>query len=142
MTSELTITIPGNPSAKLSPNARGHWGKRNKAKTDWYDSAYSATHEALNDATDWRGIALQDNERIVIRYDVFWGRNRKTMDDDNLITCMKSARDAISHALGFNDVVFSTGEVSQHRDTSGRGFVVVTLMRSASDAGVLRGLHR
>lgn len=121
MSEPLTITIPTDLPAALSPNARVSWQKRHRAAKAVRETARICARVE---------VAAQDYEppdRIRIDATIYWGRYRKPMDDDNAWIMLKNARDGAADAIGRNDKDFTLGTLTQNRDPDGRGYVVITL---------------
>jgi crossover junction endodeoxyribonuclease RusA len=135
-TASLVVTIPMDPPAECNPNARTrvvgyniigkpikkgiHWREKAAAVHAFRAAAYFATADAL------RGGAMPDG-RLRLDATIFWGRNRKRLDDDNAWGSLKSARDGVADALGRNDKEFAMGTLVQTRDKDGAGYVVLTI---------------
>lgn len=93
--SSREVTLPWPPK-DLSPNARVHWSKKNKAATSYRAACYFLAIQAgLKDAIHWSGD-------IHLWID-FYPPDRRQRDDDNMISAFKSGRDGLADALGVND---------------------------------------
>jgi len=88
------------PSPDLSPNARGHWGKRMRATKEARGLAFIYARKA-----GWN-VALSKpwdtDAPIALHIDVF-PPDRRRRDDDNMSGRVKPYRDGIADALGIND---------------------------------------
>lgn len=93
----MTIVLPW-PSAALSPNARGHWGKRSRAAKVAREAGFYATKEAKV------RIAVGD---VPVLLDVaFYPPTKARHDHDNLLARCKASLDGIAAALGVDDTWF------------------------------------
>ena len=90
------IVLPWPPAA-LSPNARVHWRKRQKA-------AKAARLLAWASAINARWVA-PSSERVHLWVD-FFPPTRRMPDDDNMLARCKAYRDGIADAIGIDDRVF------------------------------------
>lgn len=120
----LTITIPGTPSAALSPNARVHWAVRNREFQEIKRTAVYATFDALNCERSTQGY---DEPFFRIETTIYWEKGRKTMDQDNAGSCCKAIWDGVADALCTNDKRFRVMPVEQRRSGDRAGYVVVTV---------------
>lgn len=120
---EFTVVLAW-PDACLSPNARRHWRRIADAKADYRTKAYYAALQALGPNV-WRLGAMRKINRVTVTY-TFHPPGKRRMDDDNAISCMKSARDGLAQALGVDDKLFTTGPVDWGEPVP-RGSVVVTV---------------
>lgn len=123
----LTITIPGTPDRALSPNAREHWGTKNREFQSYKLGAFVSAHAALG-RNSWVPIAPKGS--IVLDYTVYWEKGRKRMDRDNCIGILKACQDGIAAALMVDDRHMTVGTLEQRRDPDGVGCVVVTIRPS------------
>jgi len=92
------------PSADLSPNARGHWGKRMRATREARGLAFIMARKCgwnVSLSKPWQ----QDDAPISLHIDVF-PPDRRRRDDDNMSARFKAYRDGIADALGINDSRF------------------------------------
>ena len=90
------IVLPWIDS-RLSPNARTHWAVKAKASKACRQIAFWQTKEAKA-KVDWGGV-------IHVWID-FYPPDRRSRDDDNLISAFKPYRDGIADALGLDDKRF------------------------------------
>jgi crossover junction endodeoxyribonuclease RusA len=81
------VTLP-LPPKELSPNARVHF--RKKARAAKYYRAW-----AKISALSVRTVRLKDPTMVI---NAFWPNRTRIMDDDNLVACMKPARDGCQDA--------------------------------------------
>lgn len=93
----LTLTMPWPSLKPLSPNWRGHWGAKAKAKKIFRRVWWA---EALN-----QGAIKLDAERVDVHL-TFHPPGRYHYDEDNLIASLKSGLDGLADALGVNDSKF------------------------------------
>jgi len=92
------------PSPDLSPNARGHWGKRMRATKEARGLAFIMARKIgwnVSLSKPWQ----QDETPISLHIDVF-PPDRRRRDDDNMSARFKAYRDGIADALGINDSSF------------------------------------
>jgi len=91
------------PSADLSPNSRGHWGKRMRATKEARGLAFFMARKIgwnVSLSKPW-----QNDAPVRLHIDVF-PPDRRRRDDDNLSARFKAYRDGIADALGVNDSRF------------------------------------
>lgn len=92
----MQVILPW-PSKALSPNARGHWSKRNdanaKARSDAYYTAKDAASELLS------GPLLVSVQ--------FFPPDRRKRDQDNAFASCKAYFDGIAQAIGVDDSEWS-----------------------------------
>lgn len=109
----LKLTMPWPVMRELSPNWRGHWAGKAKAK------------KKLRDA--WAGAALQQGARkitadaLTVRL-VFFPPDKRARDLDNLLASVKAGLDGLADVLGVDDSKWSLA-ISKAREPG--GFVVV-----------------
>lgn len=120
----LTIELPVQIDLRITPNRMrgGNRGYVSKLRNDLKDTAWLCTLAAINDHD-----GPQPAIPLVMHLEVYRGRNRKIMDDDNVIAWAKPVRDAIAATIGVDDKHITTGTIIQLRDPAGLGFVVVRL---------------
>lgn len=82
------------PDKALSPNARGHWSKSEKARKAAKETAFYMVKEA--------GIGKIEADAIRIRYS-FFPPDRRPRDTDNMLSAMKYSADGIALAIGVDD---------------------------------------
>ncbi len=93
------------PTAKLSPNARLHWGERNRAAIAYRTACKFATLNALNQhpgALSVMRAHVEGGGRLHV-FENFDKPDRRARDDDNVFASFKAGRDGIADALGIND---------------------------------------
>lgn len=105
------------PSQKLSPNARGHWGKK------------SGPVASYRNESAWRAKAAKiippDTGSIAIHMDVYPPNRRR--DKDNIEASMKAALDGLADALGVNDKRFIATYTHHEPEKPGRVVINVQL---------------
>ena len=122
----LTVTIPMQLDAALSPNARGGWWKRHRAVQE----ARNVTHYTMRaeiDLNDPEACFQRARWPLTLHWLIGHGKRRRTWDDDNAIAATKPFRDQIADCLGMDDRWFRTGSLTQVRDPEGQGFVRVVI---------------
>jgi crossover junction endodeoxyribonuclease RusA len=122
----IVVRLP-LPPKDLSPNARVHWGRRHRHSKVYREAARAATLEATMDSSiglDWSRAEVQT---------VFYHRDRRKRDQDNLIAMMKSAYDGIADLLSVDDVGWVHVRIERRID-KGDPRVEVTLTR-VEDSG-------
>lgn len=112
-----SIELPWPPRA-LSPNGRGHWGKKHRATRIAKDYAFWATKEAKI------GFAAGDVPILISL--VFHPKDGNLPDEDNAVASMKASLDGIALALGVNDSFFRLAKPVIGAPVKG-GKVVVTI---------------
>lgn len=113
----MRVILPW-PTADLSPNSRGHWAVKARAK-----KAYRA---ACSSQAMSQGLRRMDAERLHLKI-TFVPPNRRARDLDNLLASCKAGLDGLCDVLGVDDSKWSM-EISKADDRVG-GFVefVVTV---------------
>jgi len=91
------ITLPW-PDKKLSPNARGHWATKSKAKAMARRTAFALALEA-----GWR--TAWPEGRLHVWIDGYAPDKRKR-DHDNFLSSLKAALDGIAQAMQVDDSRF------------------------------------
>jgi len=103
MTERFTINLPW-PHKDLSPNARGHWGKKanatKKARKDGYNASLAA------------GVSKIDAKAAHVTT-TFFPPTLAGFDDDNLQARCKAFFDGISDAIGIDDKHFKHAPVQR-----------------------------
>lgn len=112
----MRIVLPW-PTSDLSPNARGHWAIKARAK-----KAYRAACAAQARS---QGLTRMDAERLHLKI-TFVPPNRRARDLDNLLASLKSGLDGLCDVLGVDDSKWSI-EISKAEDRIG-GFVEIEVM--------------
>ena len=126
MSRSLVLRIPSQPERALSPNAgRGvHWGTKHRLREEQREAWGWAALEAL--PAD--GPYPHFGGSVSCQITVYRGRNRKPMDADNLLACMKAGIDQLQEVgvvANDNQLVFLP--VVQERDPDGVGYTLVEL---------------
>ncbi|RKF23599.1 endodeoxyribonuclease RusA [Altericroceibacterium spongiae] len=111
------------PPVELSPNFRGHWTVKSRAKKDYRRACWALALEAGLQVPGYAGT----DGKIAIRLD-FFPPDRASRDDDNVPASFKAGRDGIADALKCDDARFVT-TVEMRSET--RCCVVVTLIQPA-----------
>lgn len=102
------------PTKDLSPNARGHWAIKARAK-----KAYRA---ACATQARSQGLTRLNAERLHLKI-TFVPPNRRARDLDNMLASLKSGLDGLCDVLGVDDSKWSI-EISKSDDRIG-GFVEI-----------------
>lgn len=89
---KLTITLP-LPAACLSPNARGHWGARQRATKSLRSASNITATVTMRDLMLWR----TDWPTATVRCVFYWPDKRRR-DKDNAVSSMKAAFDGLADA--------------------------------------------
>ena len=109
----MRILLPW-PTSDLSPNARGHWAIKARAK------------KAYRTLCAWQakaqGMTSLNAERLHLKI-TFVPPNRRARDLDNLLASLKSGLDGLCDVLGVDDSKWSI-EISKAEDRIG-GFVEI-----------------
>jgi crossover junction endodeoxyribonuclease RusA len=99
----LSISYPN--TAALGQNSRIHW----KAKADATRKAKTEAHRAvLSQLTPLQRASLKQAKKIRVFYAWHAKPTGAIVDDDNMISLMKSTRDGIAQAIGIDDKIFKT----------------------------------
>lgn len=98
----IVIDVPW-PLKELSPNWKGHWGKKSKSVKQY---RMMCCAYAKNAVTAARYKVRADGD-LQLHLD-FYPPNKQKRDDDNLVASFKSGRDGIADALGIDDHRFKT----------------------------------
>ena len=86
------------PPKELSPNARLHWSKVNRAKKVHQSAVWAAMLS--------QKIRKMGDDQISFEM-TFYPPSGRKFDDDNLVRRMKGARDEIARFIGVDDNIFS-----------------------------------
>lgn len=111
----MRILLPW-PTSDLSPNARGHWAIKARAK-----KAYRATCAAQARS---QGLTRLNAERLHLKI-TFVPPNRRARDLDNLLASCKAGLDGLCDVVGVDDSKWSM-EISKADDRIG-GFVEIVV---------------
>jgi crossover junction endodeoxyribonuclease RusA len=84
------------PPAKLSPNARGHWRSKEKARTSYKEIGRYLANVGTKPNID-------GNIHLKI---TFWPPDKRPRDLDNCLASLKYALDGVALAWGINDTAF------------------------------------
>lgn len=116
MSERYTINLPW-PHKDLSPNARGHWGKKatatKKARADGYKASQAAGAHKIA-----AGAAHVTT--------TFFPPTKASFDDDNLQARCKAYFDGIADAIGLDDKHFKHAPV-QRGEVRKLGAVLIEL---------------
>ena len=112
----MRVILPW-PTSDLSPNARGHWAIKARAKKA-YRTACAAQARS-------QGLTRSASERVHLKI-TFVPPNRRARDLDNLLASLKSGLDGLCDVLGVDDAKWSI-EISKAEDRIG-GFVEIEVM--------------
>lgn len=94
----MQITLPWPPK-ELSPNRRLHWAQKAKIAKQYRTACfYLAKKSGIT--IDWDGD--------IHLFITFYPPDKRSRDDDNVISSFKSGRDGLAEALGVNDKRFRT----------------------------------
>jgi crossover junction endodeoxyribonuclease RusA len=111
----LTLTMPWPYMKPLSPNWRGHWAAKAKAKRQLREAWF---YQALE-----QGAQKIKADRLTVSLE-FHMPDKRARDLDNMLACCKAGLDGLADALGVDDSKWSLA-ISK-ADTTG-GFVRVTV---------------
>ena len=109
----MRVILPW-PTKDLSPNTRGHWAIKARAK-----KAYRAACTAQARS---QGLWRMDAERLHLKI-TFVPPNRRARDLDNMLASLKSGLDGLCDVMGVDDSKWSI-EISKADDRIG-GFVEI-----------------
>lgn len=127
----IVVTIPGNPSRDLSPNAsrKLHWSYKHRARQELHDNAYYATKEAIARYESTHGVFVALSCVVDVNWTIAWGHGRRVMDGDNALANCKALWDGMADAgLVENDKQFRFHPVVQIRDKAKVGYVEVVVI--------------
>lgn len=121
MKEPIIITVPMSINRKITPNAS------RAIKPVWKSSIHSRMKQKAIKATEALSLSPFSDDDLPITIHILWARekNRKIMDQDNLIASVKWFLDGIAKAIDVNDRNFIIGTVTQERDTTekAKGYV-------------------
>ena len=109
----MRVILPW-PTSDLSPNARGHWAIKARAKKT-YRAACAAQARS-------QGMTRLDADRLHLKI-TFIPPNRRARDLDNMLASCKAGLDGLCDVLGVDDSKWSI-EISKADDRIG-GFVEI-----------------
>ena len=118
MTALPRIILPWTKTSDLSANSRLHWRKRHALV-----KAQKRAADALAREAGWHKAAIHPDAKMILRLIYCPPSNVSTVDDDNIITAHKGARDAFAAVLGINDSQFTT--VAERGEKCRFGAVIV-----------------
>lgn len=114
------IVLPWTKTSDLSSNSRLHWRKQHTLRTRQKRMADALAREA-----GWHKVTLPADARLVLRI-IYCPPNRVSkVDDDNIITAHKGARDALAKVLGIDDSQFTT--VAERGEKRRSGAIIITV---------------
>ena len=123
MTALPRIILPWTKTSDLSANSRLHWRKRHALV-----KAQKRAADALAREAGWHKAAIHPDAKLVLRLIYCPPSNVSTVDDDNIITAHKGARDAFAAVLGIDDSQFTT--VAERGEKCRFGAVIVHIMEA------------
>ena len=112
----MKIVLPW-PDKRLSPNARLHWRAKMAPKKAAKEQAGYLTLAADGFRAAKASLAGDGPIAVEMR---FYPPDRRHRDDDNMIGCMKAARDGIAEALGVDDRRFRPHYIFEEAEKPGR----------------------
>lgn len=117
MTRTATLSLPW-PDSRLSPNARGHWSKKEKPRK-------AAIKLAGQECIAWRvGRGWAGPLRVTVD---FYPPDRRKRDDDNVIGAFKPYRDGIAAFIGVDDAEWHVTYALHRGEPKPGGQVVVRI---------------
>lgn len=123
----IAVTIPMQPPAEVSPNARVHWRSSARAKQALFETTKLAVVSMRNAITP--GAIFPPATPLDLLLTIGWGRGRKRQDHDNAIASVKAAIDGLAAALEIDDRYFRVADLDQVRDVDGRGWLHIRAER-------------
>jgi len=125
----LTIHLPWQPQAQVSPNARNSTRNRLDHHRDNRGIAALAVRSHMaREHTLW---VVPEHPAMDIT--VYWGKNRNRWDLDNILSACKGIIDGVTRELGFDDRRFVAFTVAQSRDPDRLGYTSVTIREATPD---------
>lgn len=110
------------PNKALSPNARGHWAKKNRIARGYRHTCAIKSLQYIRE-NGWKPSELRQlldyGGQIHVFLD-FYPPDRRERDDDNVAASFKSGRDGLADALKVDDCHFRTHPFL-HRDKPCKG---------------------
>lgn len=119
----ITIELPFPPK-ELSPNARGSWRKKEKARVSYKDACYKLTKSWLNKNIGKYVYLTEGKLPLNVMFHV---PDRRGYDADNLNARMKYGYDGIAEALAVNDKFFRPVTYDMTDEPFKGGKVIVTI---------------
>ena len=108
------IILPWAKTSDLSANSRLHWRKRHKLV-----NAQKRTADALAREAGWHKAVIHPDAKMILRLIYCPPSNVSTVDDDNIITAHKGARDALAAVIGVDDRRFRARAIPGERCKQG-----------------------
>lgn len=118
-----TLTLPWPYLRALSPNFRGHWAQKAKAKRQ-LRAAWAWQAEA-------QGARRMDAQALVVALE-FIPPDRRARDIDNLLAACKAGLDGLADVLGVDD---SRWRITITKGQGVGGFVRVTVSPDTTEKG-------
>lgn len=120
----LDFSVPGVPPRILSPNGRGHWAQKDRARLEQEHDWRYAIRDMLTDQRPPR--VLRGPVRCQIT--VYRRRRGGVWDGDNLLAAMKAGIDELETLeVIANDQQLRFEPIKQEIDPDDRGYVYVEL---------------
>lgn len=126
----ITVTIPLQLDRRVTPNGRAHWGTKKRLTDEMRQTTTLSMLAVVTQAQRGQVRRLP----LTLDYEIRHGKGRRRMDVDNIIASLKPVQDAISSVLGVDDKHFTLGTMTQTRDPTGRGEIVVTITEAGDEA--------
>ena len=126
MTALPRIILPWTKTSDLSANSRLHWRKRHALV-----KAQKRAADALAREAGWHKATIQPDAKMILRLIYCPPSNVSTVDDDNIITAHKGARDALAAVIGVDDRRFRARAIPGERCKLG-GVIVDAEVRAAT----------
>jgi len=98
----ILIELPW-PLKELSPNWKGHWGRKAKSVKRYRRMCHAYAHNAVIAAR----YTVKSGGVIGFHLE-FYPPDRRARDDDNMLASFKAGRDGVADALGVDDSRFKT----------------------------------
>ena len=125
------MIILGFPPSELNPNARLHWAKKSRIAKKYRNECRIKTIVCLN--AFYRAILQAHTGRFQFNV-IFYKKNNRKQDDDNIFSAFKSGRDGIADALNIDDNRFKSAyTVSDEIITNGMVVVEIKLIQEDSN---------
>lgn len=102
---KLEIRLPWFPSI-LSPNARSHWAKKDKARSQYNHSAFYVTKALPPELRAKAQHAAKIQGKKIPLKITFYPPTKARRDIDNCLASIKAGLDGIASALGVDDIIF------------------------------------
>lgn len=98
----IVIDVPW-PLKELSPNWKGHWGRKARSVKQYRTMCCAYAHNAMIAAR----YKIKSAGALQFHLE-FCPPNKQRRDDDNMVASFKAGRDGIADALGIDDSRFKT----------------------------------